>query len=329
MTAPTTPRVVAVTGAAGYIGAALVRQLLATPGVERVLAFDVRPLAVRDVRITFVRQDIARPMDALFGEHHVEAAVHLAFAMRQLRARAESRRVNVAGSANFLHACAAAGVRRVVFMSSATVYGARRDNPPRMAEDAPPRPPIAFHYPCDKAEVERMFARHAEEHPDALVAVPRACVVMGPHANNFITAALGKPLLIGVRAHDPGMQFVHEDDLVKILVRLVLEPHAGVFNVAGPGTVRWSQVARLAGRAVIWLPAPAAYAVTDLAWHLRLQSDAPGPGLDYVRWPWVVDTQRLEREFGFRFAHTSEEALRAYLERPRAKNETGTARPSP
>lgn len=92
------------------------------------------------------------------------------------------------------------------------------------------------------------------------------------------------------------------------------EPHPGTYNVAGPGGVRWSELARLAKRRLVWLPAAVAYPLTQLIWWLRQQSDAPRAGLDWVRYPWAVSTERLERELGYRFRHTSQEALLSYLE---------------
>ncbi len=307
------PRVVAVTGASGYIGARLVRRLLETQGIERVTGVDVRPSSIRHERYTHLQQDIAVRLDDGFAG--AEAVVHLAFVLRQLRDRAEGRRINVGGAESVLRACANAGVGRVVLMSSATVYGPRPDNPSELTEEAPLRPPHGFAYAEDKAACEALFQAFAEEHPETCVSALRGCVVMGPNAANFITAALDKPLLIGVRGDDPEMQFVHEDDLAEVLLGFVTEPHPGVYNVAGSGSVRWSEAISLAGKRLIRLPAPLAYGLTGLAWRTHVQSDSPSAGLDYIRWPWVVSTEKLASETGYAFRHTSREALEAYLDR--------------
>ena len=304
-------RAVAVTGASGYLGALLVRRLLAEPGVERVAGVDVRPAAIRDERYAHYQQDIRAPLDAAFAG--ADAVAHLAFLMRQPRDRAEGRRVNVGGAENAARACAAAGVRRAVLTSSATVYGAWPDNPPMLTEDAPLRPPPGFAYAEDKADAEGAFRALAGERSDVCVSILRACVVMGPNADNFITAALNKPVLIAVRGADPPMQFVHEDDLVGLLVRFLTEDHSGAYNVAGPGSVRWREAAALAGKRIISMPAPLASGLTELAWRTRLQSDAPAAGLAFIRWPWTVSAERVAAETGHRFAYTSRDALLAYL----------------
>ncbi|MEX2599600.1 MAG: NAD-dependent epimerase/dehydratase family protein [Dehalococcoidia bacterium] len=307
------PRTVAVTGAAGYIGRRLVERLLAEDTVERVVGIDVQPAPLAHPKLTYLRQDINSPLESAFRAAGVDAVVHLAFVLRQARGRRASRRVNVNGTANVLRACEAAGVSRFVLMSSTTVYGARSENTAPLAEDAPVRPLPGFDYGVDKAASETRCRRYAESHPDMALTVLRGCVVMGPHARNFITAALDKPLLISVRGADPAMQFVHEDDLLELLWESLRNPHPGTYNVAGPGTVRWSEVVALTGKRQIALPAPVAGALMEITWRLRLQHESPRVGLNFIRWPLTVDTSKLEHEFGYSFQHTSREALLDYM----------------
>ena len=307
------PRSIVVTGASGYIGTRLVRRLLETRDIERVTGVDVRAATVQHERYTHFQQDVSAPLDEAFAG--AEAVVHLAFVLRQLRDRAEGRRTNIGGAENVLRACASAAVGRVVLMSSATVYGPRPDNPPELKEDAPLLPPKGFAYAEDKAACEALFRAFAEEHPETCVSILRGCVVMGPSAANFITSALDKPLLIGIQGDDPAMQFVHEDDLAEVLVRFATEPHPGVYNVAGHRSVRWGEVASIAGKRLIRLPAPLAYGLTALAWRTHAQNDSPAVGLDFIRWPWTVSTKKLTVETGYVCLHTSREALDAYLTR--------------
>lgn len=313
MTSLTIPRVVAVTGASGYIGERLVERLLAEPGIHRVVGIDVRPSPLEHEKLVSVQQDIGAPLDVLFRRNRVEAVVHLAFVLRQLRDREESRRINVGGASNVLWACEAAGVRRIVLMSSSTVYGPHPDNEELLTEDAPLRPPAGFNYAEDKVQTEWFYRNYAAHRRQAQVSVLRGCVVMGPMVDNFITQALNKPILIGVGRDDPEMQFVHEEDLTEILWRFVSESHPGVFNVAGPGTVPWSAVVRMGKKRMLRFSARTAYAITNLSWRLRVQNDAPGVGLDYIRWPWTVNTDRLQKELGYTFKHSSMGAVQSYL----------------
>ena len=297
------------TGAAGAIGARLVGRLASWEHVERVLALDVLPIAHTSPKVVAHRHDITHPVGALLRSHGVDTVVHLAWALRPGRDREAARRTNVGGTEQVLQGCVAAGVRHVLFLSSATVYGAHAGNAGTLTEDSPLRPVRGFQYAEDKAEAEGLLARFREERPETQVTVLRACVVMGRGLRNFVTDALSKPLLLGVRGHDPPMQLLHEDDLMEATLLLLKAPRSDVYNLAGPGAVRYSDLVRAAGKRMLWLPAPLAYALVQGTWALRLQGDSPATGLDMVRWPWVVSTEKLEAATGFRPRHTSREAL--------------------
>ena len=307
------PHVVAVTGASGYIGQRIIKRLLETSSIKQIIGIDVNPSPLKHEKLLSLVRDVAAPLDAIFKSNQVDTVLHLAFVLRQLRDRNESQRINVGGAANVLEASAAAGASRIVLMSSSTIYGPHPDNDGLLTEDAPLRFPAAFHYATDKAIVERQYRDHGDKHQDVQVSILRGCVVMGPMVDNFITQALRKPLLIAIQQNDPRMQFVHEEDLIEILWRFVDEPHPGTFNIAGPGTVTWSEVAKMAHKPLLRLPAPFAYGLVNLAWRLRFQNETPGVGLNYIRWPWIVSTDRIEKELGFTFKHSSRTAVESYL----------------
>jgi len=58
-----------------------------------------------------------------------------------------------------LNAASAAGVRHLVVLSTATVYGAWPNNPVPITEDAPLRPVPDFAYAVGHAEVEQLVVR--------------------------------------------------------------------------------------------------------------------------------------------------------------------------
>jgi UDP-glucose 4-epimerase len=125
-----------VTGGAGYIGSHTVVELLARG--ESVLILDnlcnssVQVLdrieQIAGCRPSFIKADLRdrAALDAVFAAHEITAVVHFA----GLKAVGESVVMplhyyenNVAGTLNLVQSMSAAGVRRLVFSSSATVYG--------------------------------------------------------------------------------------------------------------------------------------------------------------------------------------------------------------
>ena len=308
--------VVAVTGASGYIGTRLLNELQQDEGLARIVAIDTRSLPIPFHNVATERLDVTHALDHTFENHRVTAAVHLAFILRPGHSRPEIERVrnaNLQGMRSFLAACQANRVSNVIFLSSHTTYGAHSDNPVPITEEAPVRPSEEFQYAREKGLCEEMVQEYAARHPDTCVTVLRSCVVMGPGADNYVTRAFFRKALIGIRGYDPPMQFLHEDDLARLLHQLIVKPVPGTFNVAGEGVIRYSRVAQLSRRRLFFLPSFIAFPLTRMAWRLGIQKDSPAAGLDFVRYPLVLSTGKLKKETGFRFRYTSEDALMAYL----------------
>ena len=282
--------------------------------VESVLALDLRPPPVRlGPKVRFHRHDVTQPLDGLLERHAVDTVVHLAFVMSPDRDRAASLPVNVGGMERVLEAAEREGVRHLLYLSSTTVYGAHADNPKLLTEESPPRPLPGFAYSEDKLRAEAMLRDLTMQRTDISACVLRACPVVGPGNPGPLGRALSKPVAVTVRGHDPPMQLLHEDDLVDVIVRCVLDRVSGLYNVAGFGGVRWSDVARLSGRVRVALPAPALYALAGAAWLLRLQDDSPR-GLDLIRYPWNVSTEKIRRDLGVRLRYSSWDAWRTYAD---------------
>ncbi|MFC9917615.1 UDP-glucose 4-epimerase GalE [Agromyces binzhouensis] len=122
---------VLVTGGAGYIGAHIVH-VLVEAGRDVVVADDLStgsPDRIGDVPLMHVDLSTDAATDQLEGairSHGVDAVVHVA-AKKQvgesMQRPAWYYRQNVGGMANLLEAIARTGVERVVFSSSAAVYG--------------------------------------------------------------------------------------------------------------------------------------------------------------------------------------------------------------
>ena len=307
------PRRIAVTGASGYIAGLLIERLVGLQSVERVLATDIRPSRVGQLpKVEFLRQDVGDPFPDLFVGRELDAVVHLAYILNPGHKRLKARRVNVQGTVNLLEACARGGVGHILYLSSTSVYGAYPDNPELLSEDAPVRPLKGFQYSEDKAEAEGLLAQFAALHQGVTVTVLRACPVLGPHADNFISRAFLRSILVAVNGYDPPMQFLHEDDLVENLLWCITERPAGTYNLAGDGTVRWSEMAGMLGRRLLSMPAPVLYALAALGWRLRLQSESPACGINFIRYRWTADTEKAKRELGAGFRYTSRQAWEAF-----------------
>jgi nucleoside-diphosphate-sugar epimerase len=178
-------RRVAVTGAAGQLGRAVVRHLR-DQGWD-VLALDRRPLEGDPAEFLAVDlTDYGQVLPALSGgvdEHGpVDAVVHLA-AIRApgLVPNAATFANNVPSTYNVFSACRAAGIRNVVWASSETVLGLPFDTPPPYApvdEEYDPRPEST--YSLGKTLEEEMARQFCRWDPELKMVGLRFSNVMDP-----------------------------------------------------------------------------------------------------------------------------------------------------
>jgi len=309
--------VVAVTGLSGYIGMTLARRLAADTEVEAIVGIDVRLPPATFSKLRFFQQDICKPLDRLFQNMGVDTVIHLAFVLNPIHDRREMNRINIEGSKNVLNACRAIRARKLLVASSATAYGAHPDNPPFLTEESPLRANKDFQYAYEKMLLEQLCSEYSNRNPDTAVIIFRPSVVMGPNVSNYLARFMLKPIVASVKGFDAEMQFVHEQDVASAIYQLLKKGRSGAYNVAGDGTVRFSEIAKMFGRRPLMLPAGILYPLTDLAWKLRLSfiTEAPASVLDFVRYPWVVSTDKIKREVGVKFQYTSREAIASYIAR--------------
>lgn len=129
-------RSVLVTGGAGFIGSHLVRALLKRGKAVRVLDnFSTgyrHNLAGINGSLQVRKGDIEKPGDLRKAMRDIDTVFHLAAVSsvpQSVDQPLPTARVNVQGTWNVLEAARVAGVRRLVFISSASVYGARTTVP--------------------------------------------------------------------------------------------------------------------------------------------------------------------------------------------------------
>jgi nucleoside-diphosphate-sugar epimerase len=182
-----------VTGASGFIG----RQLCATLAGAgwRVRAAERRPDAqpglAPPAERTFVG-DIGPSTEWGNALEGVQAAVHLAGRVHVMRERAadplaEFRRTNVEGTRQLAHACARAGVRRLVFVSSIKVNGEETSGRPYTEVDpAAPTDP----YGVSKWEAETALSEIGRREGLEVVVV-RPPLVYGPGVGGNLLRLLG------------------------------------------------------------------------------------------------------------------------------------------
>ena len=249
-TVPRFPRVL-VTGAAGFVGHHLVRELESS-GHEVATTDALQPDApaahgLPDYSTADLRD--GESMRALVRATRPDAVVHLAgvsFVPDGARDPSLALTVNIGGTWTLAEALAAEAPRaRLLFVSTAQVYGTI-PSPAPLRED-PPRRPLSPYAATKAAGESLLLARHAAGTLDAVVARPgnhtgpgqTPKFVAPAFARQVLSAKRGEIAALRVGNLDSIRSFADVRDVVRAY-RLLLERGVpgGVYNVASPANVR-------------------------------------------------------------------------------------------
>lgn len=206
-------------------------------------------------------------------------------------------------------------VERVVFVSSAMVYGPSVNNQVPLTEEAVLRPDVEFVFARQLATAEATVDEWRQGRPGRSACVLRPAVAVAHGAHSTLAAALVAGLGHRFAEFDPPAQFLHLDDLASAVVRAVSDRLDGVYNVAPDGWVAGERVRALSGeRPRLPMPDRVSELVGRLRW--RFLKGPISPGLrSYTRASWVVSNGKL-RATGWRPTVTNEQA---YVEATEAR----------
>jgi nucleoside-diphosphate-sugar epimerase len=218
-----------ITGGNGFVGRHLIDALRARDKAVRVLALPGEDTGGLDrPGVVVYRGDVRDPVTLREPTAGVDAVVHLAAMMDVWRSLDEYRAVNVVGTENVCRAALAAGVDRIVHMSSSSVYGMGLGG---LVDEGFPLAPFPDPYPITKAAgdlaVQRMIAE--EQLPAAIV---RPDQIFGPgdhlHFGRMADGVrVGRGVIVGHGRN--ALPLVYVTDVVQGLL-LALEHDRAVGN---------------------------------------------------------------------------------------------------
>jgi len=324
------PRVVALTGAFGFLGRRLLHRLEADSDVERIVALDARsPLELarregesedparyleRHHKVSAHQIDLAEAgtdgvLATIFENEGVDTVCHLAFLSNPTHQTDSAHELETIGTMYVLNAVRAAKVSRLVSRSSTMCYGALPDNPAWLVENHPLRGGKASRYVADKADADRQVQSFAEKNPKTRCTILRLGAMLGgSRTRNFWTRYFTRPVVPTVLGYDPLFQFLYSDDAVEGIYQSLKKGPEGAFNLVGRGVLPLSVVVERLGRRRMPIPAIAAASSLEALWSAQLV-EMPPSFVDYFRWSWVADGSALERAIGFRPGRDIESVL--------------------
>jgi UDP-glucose 4-epimerase len=304
------PRTVAITGIAGNLGKAVAR-LLHTE--TRILGIDRRPFRERPKDLDHYQADIRKKkVDDVFRRRRPEALIHLGIMHDPRMPFAEAHSFNVLGTHRVLDLCVKWGVKKVVVLSSANVYGPLPDNSNFLPEETPLMGADRYSDVRDLIELDMYAQSFMWKHPEVETVVLRPVHIVGPTVRNAPSNYLRLARPIAALGFDPMIQLIHEVDVARALA-LALRPGVrGVFNVNGPGEVPLSAALRELGRRPVPVPHFLLRPLLRRLFDARLSSFPPDE-IDHVMYLCMVDGSRWEREVGWRPHFSLRDTIRSVV----------------
>ncbi len=238
---------VVVIGHSGFIGAALMRRLRAAAPT-----LDVVGLSLAGVDLT--TREGAASVSKYLGSR--TAIVMCAAIKRQLGDSAAIFERNTAIAVAFADLVAAHPVRRIVYLSSAAVYGEDIENL-GISEATPLQ--ARTYYGLSKLTAEWLIEKAASAHPGMSVGLVRPATIYGP---GDLGTAYGPSGFLGAIIEDRPIvlwgdgeelrEFIYIDDVADILARYIFIDHHGPLNLVAGRSYTFADAlataARIAGK---------------------------------------------------------------------------------
>lgn len=325
---------VAVIGATGNVGTAVLKVLHQTPEITSVVGI-VRRMPDTSVApysgCEWKSIDIAAASseatsvelltEALTG---VDAVIHLAWLIQPNDDRDLLRRVNVEGTRRVTDAVAKAKVPHLVVASSVGAYSVD-ESLDRRDESWPTTGITTSHYSVDKAAQERVLDRFVDEHSEVTVTRLRPALIFGADAASEIQRYFlgswmplqllqsGRLPFLPVPAGLRGVQAVHSSDVARAYVASILHRCPGAFNICADDVLGAQDLADLLGHGrYVELPPRLVRTALGLGHSAKLVAADEG-WLDMGLAVPLMDNSQAKRELGWRPQFSAIDAARVLL----------------
>jgi len=308
--------IVAVTGINSGLGKSLVPKLQTDSFIEKIIGIDVADYTGSPDKIEFFKVDVRDKAGLDRALKNVEVLVHLAFIVnpKKLPELKTIYEINVKGSQNVFQAAAENSVKKIIHLSSQSVYGHLKGCLSIVSEEAP-RLGIKttnFYYAHTKALVEEYLDEFEHLYPAITVIRFRPPIISGPHfiqKRGLFTAKNKKRIYtIFPETADniASLQFIHEEDLTDLLLSAIKRELRGAYNVSGTILRDYSK----------FMNQEYGVKITKIPRFLAKLAVRFGRIWPKLRWAQAIlynsllDTTKIERELGWKPKYTTEECIR-------------------
>jgi nucleoside-diphosphate-sugar epimerase len=314
------PRTVLLTGATGFLGSHVADALVAEGWSVRCTVRKTSNLRwIESLPVDRVTADVRSPDELQAALEGVDFVVHSA-GLTRAKSDAEYHRVNAEGTQALALGAVAAGVRRIVLVSSLAARG-----PDRRASDPGPagdRPTSAYGE-SKLAGERRLFQVLSQQSGTMQGVILRPGGIYGPRDEDSLNLfKVAKTGVMPVPTAKGRLQPVYVKDVAEAVIRAVARPNVDMkpIPIVGPEIVSWADMGEALGNAVgkplrlVRIPNPiwqVGGSVAEAAARLvglppqfdRRTAD------DLSRLDWTADPREAESSLGWRATTRLREAM--------------------
>jgi dihydroflavonol-4-reductase len=316
-----------VTGASGFLGSHIARQLVARGDDVRVLLrASSHNRAISDLSLEYVTGDLRDPASLERALKGVKRVFHVAADYRLWAKRSKDiYESNVSGTKNLLMAAENAGVEQFIYTSTVATIAVDRPQPPNESTETRFDEMIG-HYKRSKWLAEQEVRNAAKNGAPIIIAMPTTPV--GPW--DWKPTPTGKVIVDFLNGKlpgyvDTGLNFVGVEECAAGHLLVADKGKSGERYLLGAENLTLKQVLDILAK-ITGLPAPAmrishgvaltaAYANTIFSRLTFREPQIPIEGVKIAQHKMFVDCSRAQRELGFRpgsVAAALERAVRWY-----------------
>lgn len=336
-------RTIFITGAAGYVGEMLCDQFTKRDDVDLVIGIDKEPqsdFSKKLDKLVYIQANLAdNSWQEEVASHNPDTIIHTAWQIRAMYGQAKEQwRLNVTASQNvFDFTFSQAGVKKLIYFSTASSYGAQLDNGmEHYFTEAEGFRPDSYIYAHEKKVVEenleKAFAKASGDSATVpQVTVVRPAAITGPRGRYMrmrfgLQSALQGNLkgsfvyriVTAMTAFVPATkgwvrQFIHEDDVADIVATCTFSATAWqyeVFNITPTGEpVLAKDMAEAVGKKILPIYPWMARLAFFFFWHVTRGKVPTCPGSwRFYSYPILMSGQKLKAIYQCRYS--SKEAFK-------------------
>lgn len=324
------PKVIMITGAAGYVGAMLCHQFSKSPDLEKIIAVDMltMPAILKDnKKIVWITANLSEniwKIPALINKP--EVVIHCAWQIKELYGKSDiQKKLNIDSSrAVFDFVFKNSFVKKFIYFSTISSYGAYPENSlDRLFTEEDELREVESLYGLQKKIIEEdLRDLYEQSDKNKQIYVLRPSSITGPRGRGMESKKVGllnilKNVLpfIPVGSYKWCRQYVHEDDITDAVAMFTFNGKKigscyETYILSPNDLILASDMARVFNKPIIKVPPILIRFAFYLAWHL---SGGKVPtsygGWRFFCYPIAVDGSLITKKYGFEYSYTSRDAL--------------------